>query len=152
MNLENTITLIKNFNVNDDMEDYEVSEFFDAIGYQLGDVNRFTDAEKQQLIQTLFDFLKRQDPELEEDFAFIHLIEAIDQPDYKIYNAELLKFNTENGTITSTLLLNRSINALEGEEHKEYIGLLKSISENRNYTDLVRAEALSYYEHQTEKG
>ncbi|MFB9053872.1 hypothetical protein ACFFVB_12370 [Formosa undariae] len=151
MNLENTITLIKNFNVNDDMEDYEVSEFFDAIGDELEDVNSFTDSQKQQLIQTLFNFLKRQDSELEEDFSFIHFIEAIDQPDYNIYNAELLKFNTGNGTITSTLLLNRFINALEGEEHKKYIGLLKSISESRNYTDLVRAEALSYYEHQREK-
>ena len=151
MTLENAISQIKNFNVNDDMEDYEVSEFFDAIGDELEDVNRFTDSQKQQLIQTLFNFLKRQDSELEEDFSFIHFIEAIDQPDYNIYNAELLKFNTENGTITSTLLLNRFINALEGEEHKKYIGLLRSISENKNYTDLVRAEALSYYKHQMEK-
>jgi len=151
MNLETAISQIKNFNVNDEMEDYEISEFFDAIGDELEDVNRFTDSQKQQLIQTLFNFLKRQDSELEEDFSFIHFIEAIDKPDYNIYNAELLKFNTENGTITSTLLLNRFINALEGEEHKKYIGLLKSISENRNYTDLVRAEALSYYEHQRGK-
>ncbi|NRR92460.1 hypothetical protein HSX10_12855 [Winogradskyella undariae] len=151
MNLENTITLIENFQVNDEIEDYEISEFFDAIGFQLEAINRFTDAQKQQLIQTLFDFLKRQDPELDEDFSFIHLIEAIDQPDYKIYNAELLKFNTENGTITSTLLLNRFINGLKEEERKKYIDLLKLISENRNYTDLVRAEALSYYEHQMEK-
>lgn len=151
MNLENTITLIENFQVNDDMEDYEISEFFDAIGYQLEAINGFTDAQKQQLIQTLFDFLKRQDPELDEDFSFIHLIEAIDQPGYKIYNVELLKFNTENGTITSTLLLNRCINGLKKEERIEYIELLKSIADNANYTDLVRAEALSYYEHQKEK-
>ncbi|PZW42471.1 hypothetical protein LX95_00783 [Mesonia algae] len=150
MNLEDTITLIKNFQVNDEMEDYEISEFFDAIGYQLEDVNRFTDSQKQQLIQTLFGFLKRQDPELDEDFSFIHLIEAIDQPNYKIYNAELLKFNKENGTITSTLLLNRCINGLKKEERKKYIELLKLISENTNYTDLVRAEALGYYEHQTQ--
>ena len=151
MNLENTITLIKNFNVNDDMEDYEVSEFFDAIGDELEDVNSFTDSQKQQLIQTLFNFLKRQDSELEEDFSFIHFIEAIDQPDYNIYNAELLKFNTENGTTMATLLLNRFINGLKEEERKKYIDLLKSISENKNYTDFVRAEALSYYQHQIEK-
>jgi len=150
MNLENTITLIQNFQVNDAMEDYEISEFFDAIGYQLEDVNRFTDSQKQQLIQTLFDFLKRQDPELDEDFSFIHLIEAIDQPDYKIYNAELMKFNTENGTITSTLLLNRCINGLKKEEREKYIELLKLIADNINYTDLVRAEALGYYKHQTQ--
>ncbi|WP_299779035.1 hypothetical protein [uncultured Formosa sp.] len=151
MNLETAITLIKNFNVNDDMEDYEVSEFFDAIGDELEDVNRFTDSQKQQLIQTLFNFLKRQDPELEEDFSFIHFIEAIDQPDYNIYNAELFKFNTENGTITSTLLLNRCINGLKKEEREKHIDLLKSIADNANYTDFVRTEALSYYKHQIAK-
>ena len=151
MNLENAITQIKNFQLSDAMEDYDISEFFDAIGDELEDVNRFTDSQKQQLIQTLFNFLKRQDPELDEDFSFIHFIEALDQPDYKIYNAELLKFNTENGTITSTLLLNRFINGLKEEERKKYIDLLKSIADNANYTDLVRAEALSYYEHQMEK-
>ena len=152
MNLDNAITKIKNFNVNDDMEDYEISEFFDVIGDELTDVGGFTDLQKEQLIQTLFDFLKRQDPELDEDFSFIHFIEHIDKPNYKIYNAELLKFNTENGTIMATLLLNRFINGLkEEEERKKYIDLLKSISENRNYTDLVRAEALSYYQHQIEK-
>ncbi|QNK78492.1 hypothetical protein H7F37_05300 [Winogradskyella sp. PAMC22761] len=151
MNLENAITQIKNFQVSDAMEDYDISEFFDAIGDELEAINRFTDSQKQQLIQTLFNFLKRQDPELEEDFSFIHFIEALDQPDYKIYNAELLKFNTENGTITSTLLLNRFINGLKEEERIEHIDLLKSIADNANYTDLVRAEALSYYEHQMEK-
>ena len=152
MDLENAIIKIQNFDVNDDMEDYEISEFFDAIGDELIDVKTFTSSQKKQLVQVLFDFLKRQDPELEEDFSFIHLIEAIDQPDYNIYNAELLKFNTENGTITTTLLLNRFINGLKDEERKKHIDLLKSISENKNYTDLVRTEALSYYEHQTEKG
>lgn len=151
MNLDNAITKIKNFNVNDDMEDYEISEFFDVIGDELTDVGDFTDLQKEQLILTLFDFLKRQDPELDEDFSFIHFIEHIDKPNYKIYNAELLKFNTENGTIMATLLLNRFINGLKEEERKKYIDLLKSISENRNYTDLVRAEALSYYQHQIEK-
>ena len=152
MDLENAIIKIQNFDVNDDMEDYEISEFFDAIGNELRDVKTFTSSQKQQLIQVLFDFLKRQDPELEEDFSFIHFIEHIDKPDYKIYDTELLKFNTENGTITTTLLLNRFINGLKEQERKKHIDLLKSISENKNYTDLVRTEALSYYEHQTEKG
>ena len=152
MDLENAIIKIQNFDVNDDMEDYDISELFDAIGDELEDVNSFTDLQKQQLIQVLFDFLKRQDPELEEDFSFIHFIEHIDKPDYNIYDAELLKFNTENGTITTTLLLNRFINGLKEQERKKHIDLLKSISENKNYTDLVRTEALSYYEHQTEKG
>ncbi|AUC77615.1 MULTISPECIES: hypothetical protein [unclassified Olleya] len=152
MDLENAIIKIQNFDVNDGMEDYEISEFFDAIGDELTDVKTFTSSQKQQLIQVLFDFLKRQDPELEENFSFIHFIEHVDKPDYKIYDAELLKFNTENGTTTATLLLNRFINGLKEKERKKYIDLLKVISENRNYTDFVRVEALSYYEHQMEKG
>jgi hypothetical protein len=63
----------------------------------------------------------------------------------------LIKFNNENGTITSTLLLNRFINALESEERKKHTDLLKSIAENPSYTDFVRAEALGYYEHQIGK-
>ncbi|WP_452219244.1 hypothetical protein [Lacinutrix undariae] len=148
MNLANAILKIQNFQVVDDLEDYE---FFDTITEKLTDISKFTDSEKEQLIQTLFDYLKRHDPELEENFSFIHFIEHIDKPDYKIYDAELLKFNTENGTITTTLLLNRFINGLKEQERKKHIDLLKSISENKNYTDLVRTEALSYYEHQTEK-
>ncbi|MGR7813718.1 hypothetical protein [Lacinutrix undariae] len=151
MNLANAILKIQNFQVVDDLEDYEINEFFDTITEKLTDISKFTDSEKEQLIQTLFDYLKRHDPELEENFYFIHFIEHIDKPDYKIYDAELLKFNTENGTITTTLLLNRFINGLKEQERKKHIDLLKSISENKNYTDLVRTEALSYYEHQTEK-
>ena len=47
-------------------------------------------------------------------------------------------------------LLNRCINGLKKEERKKYIALLKLIAENTNYTDLVRAEALEYYKHQTQ--
>lgn len=93
------------------LEDYE---FFDTITEELTDISKFTDSEKEQLIQTLFDYLKRHDPELEENFYFIHFIENIDHPEYPFYYPELLKFNTENRTITSTLLLNRYINALKG--------------------------------------
>ena len=50
MNLDNAITKIKNFNVNDDMEDYQISEFFDVIRDELTNVGSFTDLQKEQLI------------------------------------------------------------------------------------------------------
>ena len=151
MDLENAIIKIQNFDVNHDMGDYDISEFFDVIGDQLLDVNSFSTSQKEELIQVLFEFLKRQDPELEENFSFIHFIEHIDKPEYKVYDAELLKFNAENGTITSTLLLNRFINGLKEVERKMHIDLLKSSADNTAYTDFVRAEALGYYEHQMGK-
>ncbi|WP_458627042.1 hypothetical protein [Winogradskyella sp. PC D3.3] len=89
------------------MEDYDISQFFNTITNELVDIECLVDLQKQQLIRALFDFLKHQDPELDENFSFIHFIEVIDKLDYKIYDAELIKLNTKNGTITFTLLLNR---------------------------------------------
>tara|TARA_R110002126_G_scaffold289321_1_gene444026 strand:+ start:1525 stop:1980 length:456 start_codon:yes stop_codon:yes gene_type:complete len=151
MNLEEIFLSIKNFKVTDEMEDYEVSEFFDEIRGKITDTNLLTDLQKKELIINLFDFLKTQDPEMDENFSFIHFIENIDNPTYEIYNAELLKFNTENGTITSTLLLNRHINSLKGNEWKKCVELIKHISENKNYTEYVREFALDFYEHQIQK-
>ena len=151
MNLEEIFLSIENFNVTDEMEDYEVSEFFDEIRENLIDINLLTELQKEQLIKTLFGFLKTQDSEMDENFSFIHFIENIDNPTYNIYNSELLKFNSENGTITSTLLLNRHINSLNGTEKKKCVELMKSISENENYTEYIREFALDFYEHQIEK-
>ena len=151
MNLEEIFLSIKNFKVTEEMEDYEVSEFFDKIRGKITDTNLLTDLQKKELIINLFDFLKTQDPEMDENFSFIHFIENIDNPTYDIYNAELLKFNTENGTITSTLLLNRHINSLKGNEWGKSVELIKNISENKNYTEYVREFALDFYEHQMQK-
>nr|WP_321231339.1 hypothetical protein [uncultured Psychroserpens sp.] len=151
MNLEEIFLSLKNFKVTEEMEDYEVSEFFDKIRGKITDTNLLTDLQKKELILNLFDFLKTQDPEMDENFSFIHFIENIDNPTYEIYNAELLKFNTENGTITSTLLLNRHINSLKGNEWEKSVELIKNISENKNYTEYVREFALDFYEHQMQK-
>ena len=151
MNLEEIFLSIKNFKVTEEMEDYEVSEFFDKIRGKITDTNLLTDLQKKELIINLFGFLKTQDPEMDENFSFIHFIENIDNPTYEIYNAELLKFNTENGTITSTLLLNRHINSLKGNELEKSVELIKNISENKNYTEYVREFALDFYEHQIQK-
>jgi hypothetical protein len=151
MNLEKILLQIENFRVSEEMEDYEISEFFDQIREKLTDINLLTDLQKEQLIKGLFKFLKAQDSEMDENFSFIHFIENIDNPEYEIYYPELLKFNSQNGTITSTLLLNRYTNSLEGNEWKKCVELIKSISENKDYTEYVREFALDFYEHQMEK-
>jgi hypothetical protein len=150
MNLEKILLQIENFKVDEEMEDYEISEFFDKIRGNISDVSSLTKIQKEKLVKKLFDFLKNQDSEMNENFSFIHFIENIDNPAYEIYNSELLKFNTENGTITSILLLNRHINSLKGDEWKDSVKLMKSISENENYTEYVREFALNFYKHQTE--
>ncbi|MFT5917356.1 MAG: putative RNA methylase [Flammeovirgaceae bacterium] len=148
MNFEKTLLQIKNFRVSEEIEDYDVSEFFDVVIEELPDVNLLTKRQQEQLIKTLFEFLKIQDPEMNENFSFIHFIENIDNPEYEIYYPELLKFNAENGIITSILLLNRYINSLEGSEWKKCLELMKSISENKDYTGYVREFALGFYEYQ----
>ncbi|WP_405207092.1 hypothetical protein [Aquimarina sp. LLG6339-5] len=151
MNLNTICQKILNYKVEEETEDYEVSDFFDEIGEDILKLNTLTDIQKGKLLKSLFDFIKNQDSEMDENFSFIHLIESIDKPNYELYNAELLKFNKENGTIISTLLLNRHINSLSGDEWKKCIEILKSISDNNDYTEYVREEALDYYEHQMEK-
>ncbi|WP_434036221.1 hypothetical protein [Formosa sp. 4Alg 33] len=150
MHLQQIILNINNFHVTEDMEDYEISEFFDAIGENLPDTSTLTDLEKEHLIQSLFGFLKRHDATLEEDFSFIHVIEAIDKPYYKMYYPALIKFNSEYGTLNSTFLLNRFINTLEGEEREKSLQVLKVIADNTSYAESVRAHALDFYKHQTE--
>ncbi|CAL2081910.1 protein of unknown function [Tenacibaculum sp. 190524A02b] len=107
------------------------------------------ESQKEQLINGLFDFLKVQSPEMEVNFSFIHLIESIDNPEFNIYDEMLLKFNSENGTITSVHLLNRYINSLEkGNNREKCLKLLKSISNNTNYNEYVREDAFDCYEYQ----
>lgn len=145
MNINIIASEIQNFSIHEETEDYIISEFFDKIGKNINELETITELQKEQLIKSLFHFLKKQDSELEENFSFIHLIEDIDKPYYEIYNKELLKFNKENGTITSTLLLNRHINSLEGDERKKGVEILKSIYDNNNFAEYVRNEAYTYY-------
>ncbi len=151
MKFEEITQRIDNFKVSEETEDYEISDFFDEIRNTLPKSNSLTESQKERLIKSLFAFLRNQDPEMEENFSFIHFIENIDNPNYEIYNSELIRFNKENGIITATLLLNRHINSLKGTECKDCLALLKSIAENKNHTEYVKEFALDFYKHQTEK-
>ena len=142
---------IVSYRTNKDTEDYIIEEFFDEVGEDIINLGELDRSQKEQLIISLFTFLKNQDSELDECFTFIHLIENIDKPSYEIYYKELFNFNNLNGTITSVFLLNRFINSLSGEEFNKCIHLLKSISDNVNYTASVRTGAQDYYEHQMAK-
>jgi len=142
---------IVNYKVTEETEEYEISEFFDEIGTDILQLISLKDIQIRKLLKVLFDFLKSQDSEMEANFSFIHLIEGIDKPTYNLYNTELLKFNQENGTITSTLLLNRHTNSLNGDEWKKCVGILELISKNNEYTEYVKKEALDYYHYQIKK-
>ena len=147
---EKIISKIEKFKVTEKVENFEIDLFFDKIGEDISSLN-LKESQKNILIQKLFEFLKNQNSEMEENFSFIHLIENIDTPSYNFYNNELLKFNSETGTITSILLLNRHINSLKVNELNECIELMKTISENENYSENIRNYALDFYKYQTEK-
>lgn len=148
MKLEEILKKVDDF---DSTDDIDLTIFFDEIGSELFAFFPVDTIEREMILTTLFDFLKNRDPEMEENFSFIHLIESIDKPDYKIYNKRLIDFNLKNGALTSVLLLNRYINSIEKEKNKENLEILKSIANNINYTDLVRKEALRLYKYQINK-
>lgn len=149
MEIKGAIVKIKKFKVTEETEDYEISDFFDEISEQLTPIDSLVISQKTELIDILFEFLKSQDAEMDENFSFIHFIESINKPDYEIYYPKLIKFNTENATITSILLLNRFINSLEGVALKKCVALLKNISDNNKYSKYLREFTLEFYEHQT---
>ncbi|WP_028888454.1 hypothetical protein [Tenacibaculum ovolyticum] len=149
MEIKGAIVKIKKFKVTEETEDYEISGFFDEISEQLTPIDSLVTSQKKELIDILFEFLKSQDAEIDENFSFIHFIESINKPDYEIYYPKLIKFNTENATITSILLLNRFINSLEGVALKKCVALLKNISDNNKYSKYLREFTLEFYEHQT---
>ena len=149
MEIKGAIVKIKKFKVTEETEDYEISDFFDEISEQLTPIDSLVTSQKKELIDILFEFLKSQDAEMDENFSFIHFIESINKPDYEIYYPKLIKFNTENATITSILLLNRFINSLEGVALKKCVALLKNISDNNKYSKYLREFTLEFYEHQT---
>ncbi|PKH50740.1 hypothetical protein CXF68_08565 [Tenacibaculum sp. Bg11-29] len=149
MEIKGAIVKIKKFKVTEETEDYEISDFFDEISEQLTPIDSLVTLQKKELIDILFEFLKSQDAEMDENFSFIHFVESINKPDYEIYYPKLIKFNTENATITSILLLNRFINSLEGVALKKCVALLKNISDNNKYSKYLREFTLEFYEHQT---
>jgi len=151
MNLKHILKTVDNFNTNDETEDFEINNFFDEIGDKYAKLEELKYEEKELVIKSLFNFLKRQSLELEEVWSFIHLLESIDKPTYEIYDKELIKFNKETPTIMSVFLLNRFINSLEGEPRQKGINLLKEISENRIISELVSQEAKSFFDYQVDE-
>ncbi len=151
MKFKDLISKIEKFRVNENTEEFEINIFFDEIGEKILLLNSLTESKKRSLIRKLFEFLKNHNSEMEENFSFIHLIESIDNSNYEVYNNELFKFNSENGTITSILLLNRHINSLNGKELENCTELMKSISENSNYSEFIRNYALDFYKYQLKK-
>lgn len=150
MNLKEILAKINNFNTKEETEEYEITEFFDEIRDHFSELEKLSSKEKELSIQSFFNFLNRQSPDLTEDWSFIHLIESIDNIDYKIYETHLMKVNQETPTLTSLVLLVRFVNSLEGEKWKKGVNLLKEISENNDNSELVRDEAKEYYDKQLE--
>ena len=148
MTLQQILGKIDNFNPTEEMEDYELTVFFDEKGEELPELEDLKEEEKKSIIQALFNFLKRQPADFNEDWSFIHLIEAIDNPTYEIYDKELLKNNKDNCSLTSLILLNRYINALTGEEKEKRIQLMKEIGENEELSERIREEANENYKWQ----
>lgn len=151
MRLEEILEEIKSFNTSEETEDYEITEFFDKIGDDFSNLDELEKGEKNKVVKILFDFLKRQSPELEENWSFIHLIENIEDPTYGNYHKKLFNFNKQTPTLTSILLLNRLINSLKNVEFEKGIKLLKEISEKIQLPELLKEEAKGYYEYQLKK-
>jgi hypothetical protein len=151
MNINTICQQILDFKVNSETEDYKIDIFFDEVGNNIYSIGTLNSSQKEQLIQALFTFIKNQDSEMDENFSFIHLIESIDKPDYIIYDAELLKFTRQYGTITSNILLNRHMNSLDTLKQTECLTIFKSIAENEKFSEYVRQEALHYLKYQKDK-
>ncbi|MGB0862482.1 MAG: hypothetical protein ACPG19_13355 [Saprospiraceae bacterium] len=153
MKLKQVLEKIDNFNTNEKTEEYEIIAFFDEIGDNFPIIETLGNNEKKLAVETLFNYLNRQSPDLEENWSFIHLIEAIDKPDFKNYDSQLIKINKKNPNLTSLILLNRYTNALSSKarEMEMAINLLKEISENSTIPELVINEAKDYYNYQLEK-
>ncbi len=153
MKLEEIILKIENYKVNENDEEYEIHniDFFDEITENIESLPKLDDIQKEMIINALFNFLLNQSADMEDCFPFIHLIESIDNPDYKIYDKKLIEFNKKYGTTNSVYLLNRFINGLNDDvKKKEYINMLKDVADNLNYLECVREQALFFYKYQIE--
>ncbi len=127
MKLEEIILKIETYKVNENDEDYEIHniDFFDEITENIEGLPKLNDMQKEKIINALFNFLLNQSADMEDCFPFIHLIESIDKPDYKIYEHKLIEFNKKYGTTNSVYLLNRFINPLNDDvKRNEYVNIL----------------------------
>lgn len=152
MKLQEILEKVNNFNTNEETEEFEITEFFDRIGADFAGLESLTNKEKEITVQTFFNFIKRQSPELNEDWSFIHLIESVDKPEYEIYKSQLIQANKENPSFTSLILLIRFINSLEGKEWEEGMKIIKDLSEKDGISELIKEEAKEYYEDESEEG
>jgi len=151
MKLREVLDKVENFKMDSTTENHELTLFFDDIGDRILNLGELGQDEKEKAIKSLFEFQKRQPPELDVNWTFIHLIEYIGKPAYKIYNRELVMVNEEAPSLISILLLNRHINSLGGTERKSGVNLLKRISEKEGIPQSVRDEAMEFYEFQLNK-
>ncbi|CAM4152225.1 MULTISPECIES: hypothetical protein [Flavobacterium] len=148
MDLAVILSQINNFRVHSEIKDYNISDFFDAVMEKIDKLKKLNHSEKEQLLDTLFAFLNNHNPELEEDFSFIHLIESIDKPNYTIYSKKLLENNIKRPSLTSVLLLNRYINSLHGKAWGKAVVVVRKVVENIKKTTFMTEDTLNYCEYQ----
>ena len=148
MLLEQLIERINKFNRDEKCEDFEITEFFDKIGDEVPDSKELNKQEKIDLITALFNYQKRQDQDSAIDWSFLHLIEGIDEADLNIYEPLLIATFAQFVNSTTILLLNRLMNAIEGEKRLKYIEILRTIVSDTNVSKWVREEAKDTLEFQ----
>ncbi len=150
MNITEILEKIDLFNIHENMEDYDITIFFDEITDSIPQPENLSAQDKEKAVSTLFNFLSRQSPEMYECWSFVHLIESFDGPKYKMYFRKLVHHVQKTPCFTSILLLNRFINSLEGKTWEDTVNILKIISEKEGLSELVKQEALETYKHQLE--
>ena len=147
MNLQDVLFKIQNFNINGSKDEFEILHFFDDIGSSI-DSLILTQKQERQIIIALFDYLKRQEPEVEENWSFIHLIECFDRSNSLFYNKLLQEHCEEFPSTTSLLLLNRYINSVEKGAIIKPLNILEEISLNQENSALIREIAQEYLDYQ----
>lgn len=79
--------------------------------------------------------------------ALVHTLEAL--PGYEPWLLESIR---RRPAPLSLLMLHRILNTLpEGEDHDEYLGLLRSVSERKDVSPATTTEAIQFLIHQQER-
>ena len=107
------------------------------------------ESEISSCYRTIFKFTENcQDADIGSPGPFVHLIEK----HYPDYVPELLESIKTKPTSSSVHMLNRILNSeLTAEDRKNYLVLLKLASQNEAASEIVREEAIAFYEHQLSK-
>jgi hypothetical protein len=151
MTIEDIINELESYRSNYSLDEDEITDFFENIGEKIYALNDIDSNSLKRIIKSFFTYLDNHSSNLEENWTFIHLLESLNKPDYKIYNKILLDFNSTSPTITSVLLLNRYINSLSGDDWKAKVNLLKEICENSDFDTCVKEAAADFYNFQSTK-